>query len=243
MPSSKYEPIYKEIRREIEDGTYVFGDYLPSENAYATRFQCTRNTVRRALSMLTAEGFLLPQHGRGVEVIYQRESGKSLFSVGGIESFTEAAARNNLTCSTEILKFMEITADEVLSMKTGFDVGAKLYYIERLRRFGKRAFILDTNWFLKSETEGLTPEIAASSIYKYLEQKLGMNITTSKRRVTAEKADERDKKYLSLHGLDFVMVVSGQVFNSRGIMFEYTISRHVPDQVCFVESAVRQRIS
>ncbi len=242
MPVAKYEPIYREIRGEIEDGTYSFGDYLPSENAYTARFSCTRNTVRRALAMLTSEGYLLPQHGRGVQVIYRREAEKSLLSVGGIESFTEAAARNNLSYTTKVLTFKVITADEALSIKTGFDVGQELYHIVRLRRFGKKSIILDKNWFLKSETGNLNKEIAEASIYRYLEEELGMNITTSKRRVTAEEADETDRRYLDLHGLDFVLTVSGQVFNSRGIMFEYTTSRHVPDQVCFIESAVRQKI-
>ncbi|MBR4456774.1 MAG: UTRA domain-containing protein [Solobacterium sp.] len=243
MPTSRYEPIYRRIKREIEDGTHSFGDFLPSENAYAARFSCSRNTVRRALSLLTSEGYLLPQHGRGVEVIYRNDSGKSLFSIGGIESFSEAAERNGLSFTTEVITFETIKADNPLSMMSGFDAGTELFHIERLRRIKKKAIILDENWFLCSEASGLTEEIAAKSIYTYLETELGMNITTSKRRVTAEKATDPDRKHLDLHGLDFVLVVSGQVFNSRGVMFEYTQSRHVPDQVCFIESAVRQHIT
>ena len=66
MPKAKYETIYLQIRKDITSGKYQFGDYLPSENEYAERFDCTRNTVRRALSILTGEGYLQPRHGRGV---------------------------------------------------------------------------------------------------------------------------------------------------------------------------------
>lgn len=45
MPKAKYESIYHLIRKDITDGKYAFGDYLPSENEYAERFSCTRNTV------------------------------------------------------------------------------------------------------------------------------------------------------------------------------------------------------
>ena len=95
MPQSKYEPIYHAIKEDIDNGIYKYGDFLPSENEYTQRFGCTRNTVRRALSLLSTEGYLLPQHGRGVQVIYRPEDSRSLFTIGGIESFAEAAARSS----------------------------------------------------------------------------------------------------------------------------------------------------
>ena len=242
MPTAKYEAIYRAIKRDIETGIYKNGDFLPSENTYTERFGCTRNTIRRALSVLTLEGYLLPQHGRGVQVIYSPQANKSLFTIGGIESFAEAAARNNIPSETQLISFDEVTADEALSLKTGFDIGEQLYIIRRVRKFNHKAIIYDTNAFLRSETEGLNEDIAKHSIYRYLEQELHMNITTSRRRVTAEKASREDRKYLDLGDYNFVLTVTGQVFNSRGIMFEYTQSRHVPDQVCFIESAVRQKL-
>lgn len=242
MPKAKYEPIYRSIREDIETGKLGYGDFLPSENDYTEQFGCTRNTVRRALSMLTADGFVLPQHGRGVQVIYRPDENRTVFTIGGIESFAEATSRNQKKVVTKIESFKIIEADEKLSLKTGFDIGSELYYIERVRVVDGKALIFDTNIFLKSETEGLSPAIAADSIYRYLENKLHMTITTSRRRVTAEKARSRDRELLDLDTYDFVLVVTGQVFNSKGVMFEYTQSRHRPDQVCFVESAVRQKV-
>ncbi|MBQ7991476.1 MAG: UTRA domain-containing protein [Solobacterium sp.] len=242
MPKAKYEPIYRSIREDIETGKLGYGDFLPSENDYTEQFGCTRNTVRRALSMLAADGFVLPQHGRGVQVIYRPDENRTVFTIGGIESFAEATSRNQKKVVTKIESFKIIEADEKLSLKTGFDIGSELYYIERIRVVDGKALIFDTNIFLKSETEGLSPAIAADSIYRYLENSLHMTITTSRRRVTAEKARSRDKELLDLDTYDFVLVVTGQVFNSKGVMFEYTQSRHRPDQVCFVESAVRQKV-
>ena len=242
MPKAKYEPIYRMIREDIESGKYAYGDFLPSENTYTELFGCTRNTVRRALSMLSADGFVLPQHGRGVQVIYRPDENRSIFTIGGIESFAEATRRNQKKVETRINTFQIIKADRKLSMKTGCDIGDELYYIERVRLFDSKALIFDTNYFLKSETEGLSPDIASKSIYHYLEDELHMTITTSRRRVTAEKASHKDEELLDLGSYDFVLVVSGQVFNSKGVMFEFTQSRHRPDQVCFVESAVRQKV-
>ena len=241
MPRSKYEDIYRSIREDIMRGKYSCGDYLPSENEYVNHFGCTRNTVRRALAMLEQEGIVLPQHGKGVQVIWQKDEG-NVFTIGGIESFAETTHRNARKVKTRVAVFKEIICDHAMSLNTGFDEGSVLYYIERVRTFDGRAMIFDTNCFLKSETPGLTKEIAGKSVYDYLENSLGMSITASRRRITAESANNRDREYLDLHGKDFVLCVSGQVFNAKGTMFEYTQSRHVPDGVCFVETAVRQKI-
>ena len=240
MPRSKYEEIYKKIRDDIILGKYTNGDYLPSENEYVNHFGCTRNTIRRALYMLEQEGFVLPQHGKGVQVIYKDEEG-SIFTIGGIESFAEAAARSSQKVRTKVITFRKITADKAVSLTTGFDIGTELWFIERIRTVDGRALIFDTNYYLVNEVPGLTKEIAAKSVYNYIENTLGMIITTSRRRITAEKADIKDKEYLDLGTKDFILCVTGQVFNSKGVMFEYTMSRHVPDGVCFVETAVRQK--
>lgn len=240
MPKPKYEPIYLSIKKDIEEGVYSFGDQLPSENTYADRFDCTRNTVRRALNMLTNQGYIQPQHGKGVSVIYRKEDDRSIFTVGGIESFAETTQRNQKNVTTKVMKFQKVICDERISEMTGFDEGNELYYIERIRIIDGKAIIFDTNIYLASETPGLNEDIAVSSIYRYLENELKMTITTSKRRITAEKATEKDKEYLDLDE-DIVLVVSGQVFNSKGIMFEYTQSRHRADSVCFVETASRVR--
>ena len=68
MPKSKYEDILRDIQGDIISGKYRAGDYLPSENEYARKYGCTRNTIRRALNVLSEDGFVIPQHGKGVQV-------------------------------------------------------------------------------------------------------------------------------------------------------------------------------
>ena len=239
---SKYEPIYRKIKSEIENGKYHNGDFLPSEKEYTEMFSCTRNTVRRAISLLTNEGYLIPQHGKGVQVIYEANTDKNIFTVGGIESFQEAIARNKQKVLTKVITFEETVVDEEISYKTGLDIGEEIYFVERIRYFDNKALIYDINYFLKKEVSNLTKEIAKKSIYEYLENELNITISNSRRRVYAEDANKKDKKYLDLDKYTYLLVVSGQVFNNKGVMFEYTESRHRPDHVCFVESAIRQKI-
>ena len=85
----------------------------------------------------------------------------------------------------------------------------------------------------------LTPEIAEQSIYAYLEQELGENIVTTKRKVTVERASQIDEMYLELGDYNCLAVVSSMTYNADGVMFEFTQSRHRPDKFAFYDLAHR----
>ena len=58
MPRQKYEQIYSILKGQIEAGDYPVGGLLPSENVLIGEFQCSRNTVRRALANLVRDGYV-----------------------------------------------------------------------------------------------------------------------------------------------------------------------------------------
>lgn len=240
MPKAKYEGIYHSIKKRIEAQDYPYQSLLPSENTLIEEYACSRNTVRRALSELVADGYVQTMQGRGVRVIYQ-PVGKTTFTIGGIETFQETARRNHLHAVTKVTKFETLIADERFAAKSGFSVGDELWSIERVRFLDGKALILDVNYFLKEFVPGLTPQIAANSIYDYIENTLGMQIITSKRRITVEHATARDEKLLDMDSYDCVAVVVNQTFNASGLLFEYTQSRHQPDYFCFQDIATRKK--
>ena len=71
MPKAKYEGIYRSIKKRIEAQDYPYQSLLPSENTLIEEYDCSRNTVRRAIAELTADGYVQAMQGRGVRVIYQ----------------------------------------------------------------------------------------------------------------------------------------------------------------------------
>lgn len=240
MPKAKYEGIYHSIKKRIEAQDYPYQSLLPSENTLIEEYDCSRNTVRRAIAELTADGYVQAMQGRGVRVIYQ-PVGKTTFTIGGIETFQETAHRNRLRAVTKVTRFDTIQADERLAAQSGFSVGDELWAIQRVRYLDGKALILDINYFLKEFVPGLTAEIAAHSIYDYIENVLEMQIITSKRRITVEHATAQDEALLDMDDYDCVAVVTNQTFNSEGLLFEYTQSRHQPDYFSFQDIATRKK--
>ena len=238
MAKTKYDQRYAELRTRIEQQEYGFQELLPSENTLVKEYGCSRNTVRRAIGRLADEGYVQSLHGKGVRIIYQPGQ-LSEFMLSGIESLKEAVARNQKEYRTKVVCFAELTVDQRISARTTFPVGEEIYYIQRVRYIDGEALILDHNYFLKEVARDLTPEIAEQSIYAYLEQELGENIVTTKRKVTVERASQIDEMYLELGDYNCLAVVSSMTYNADGVMFEFTQSRHRPDKFAFYDLAHR----
>ena len=240
MPAAKYDVIYESLRKAIEDQEYPYQSTLPSEHQLVQLYDCSRNTVRRAIAELGEQGYVQSVHGKGVLVLYRRQE-QTQFSIGGVESMKEAAARNGQTLRTKVIYFTELVVDEALAAKTGFAEGSEIYYTQRVRYLDGEALILDHNYFLKDVVRGLSAKLAEGSVYEYMEQTLGETIVTTRRRYTVERAAELDLRYMDLNGYNCLMVVNNQTFNKDGVMFEYTDSRHRPDRFVFYELAQRRK--
>ena len=240
MPKAKFEDIYLDLKSQVENGEYLYGALLPSENTLIGVYDCSRNTVRRALAGLVEDGYVQALHGKGVQVIYQ-PADRTTFTVGGIETFKESAQRNKLHSVTKVVRFETVVVDDALAAKTWFPKGAEVLWIERVRTLNGKALILDVNYFLKELMPELTPQIAEKSIYAYLEQEVGLQIVTSKRLITVERTTPTDRAHLDMDGYDCLAVITSNTFNSDGVMFEYTQSRHHPEYFSFQDIATRKR--
>ena len=100
-------------------------ELLPSENQLIEVYDCSRNTVRRAIKMLATEGYVQSQHGVGVRSLY-RPIHRTNYLIGGIETFKDSAIRNNITTSTHVISFEDIICDQKLAETSGFEVGTPL---------------------------------------------------------------------------------------------------------------------
>ena len=74
MAKAEYKmPIYLQlrelIRNKIEEGEYMPGTAIPSENKLAETFGLNRLTIRNAVDALVNEGLLRRVQGKGVFVV------------------------------------------------------------------------------------------------------------------------------------------------------------------------------
>lgn len=239
MPKAKYEQIYHILKDKIESGEYPAQALLPGEHTLIAELDCSRGTLRRAVSELVREGYVQTMQGKGVRNIFE-PARQATFTLGTIETFAESAARNHWHGTSTVVCFRRLSADAALARQTGFAEDTPLYYVCRLHALNGRTLIVNHSYFRRDVARGLTADIAAHSIYRYLEQDLHVSIINSKRVVTVERATDLDLSYLDLDDCNCLAVVSSQTYNADGVMFEYTQSRHHPKFFRFQDNAVRK---
>ncbi|ERL10569.1 GntR family trehalose operon transcriptional repressor [Olsenella profusa DSM 13989] len=229
MPRALFDGIYHDLRSKVESGLYAYQSFLPSESDLVGVYGCSRNTIRRALRMLSDEGFVQPLHGKGVRVIWRTSPRDVIGSLDGLQSFAEYAHHNRMEPTTVVRTFEHVTCDETLARYSGFAVGTRLIHMVRTRSLDGFPCQVDRDYLLEEVAEGLTREIAESSTYRYLEEIRGMRILTSRRQVTVELASEEDRRYLRLDPYNCVAVIESHTFNSDGLMFEFSRVENHPD--------------
>lgn len=77
MEKIKFKQLVNIIREAIDSGEYPVGDPLPSERSLAEKHHYSRQTVRKAISVLCEEKVLKPVHGSGNYVLKKSRGHKS----------------------------------------------------------------------------------------------------------------------------------------------------------------------
>ena len=102
----KYRQVEESIRQMIQLGTLKVGDQIPTEEELCEKFGFSRMTVNKALSNLSASGYIERVPGRGT-FVRRHHVGKSLSSG---TSFTEDMAAIGLKAGSKLLSYEVVPA-------------------------------------------------------------------------------------------------------------------------------------
>ena len=106
-------------------------------------------------------------------------------------------------------------------------LGEELWHIERVRTMDGKRLIRDLNYFSAEQVPHLTEQIAAGSIYSYLEDELGFVVAVSNRVLTVERATQADYDALDMEDYHSLAVVSTQSRHRQDYFaFRYTSRRN-----------------
>ncbi|MCA1065361.1 trehalose operon repressor [Rossellomorea sp. AcN35-11] len=236
--SNKYQQIFEDLSKKIQNGTYTANSILPSENELSVMYKTSRETIRKALTLLAQRGLIQKLRGKGSLVL---DVSRMSFPVSGLVSFKElqtSMGRDEI--ETSVHEFGLIGAGHQLGSVLETSADSEVWEVVRSRRIGGERIILDKSYFLKGQVPLLTKEICENSIYEYLEGDLHLPIDFAKKEIVVEECTDEDRKYLDLHDYDHVVVVKNYVHLKDATLFEYTESRHRLDMFRFVDFARRK---
>ena len=232
-----YEIIYQSIERGILKNVYEPGTFLPSESRLQETYRVSRDTIRKALSLLMANGYIQKIQGKG-SLVLKRE--RLRFPLSGLTSYTELHNSYGYSSKTEVIELKQIVIDDNLSLITGFEQGAVCWSLIRIRTIDQKKVIVDKDLILTSVTPDLTAEIASDSLYRYFEDHLGLNIAFAEKEIVIDALTDEDHKLLDLNQNDINIVsVKSRIFTKNARQFQFTESRHQVDKFRFFDFARR----
>lgn len=232
----KYQEIFNDLKDKIMTKTYPAGSLLPTENELKNQYQVSRDTVRKALTLLTQKGLIQKRQGRGSMVLSQD---LLHFPVSDLTSYKELTQALNRPSVTAVVSLELISIDSSLALLTGFEAHSKAWKIVRTRTLDGKVAVLDTDYLDHSLVPHMSNDIAADSIYDYLENQLKLDIAYAQKEITVEPASQEDRRLMASHD-DYLVLVRSRVCLSDTRQFQYTESKHRIDKFKFVDFARRK---
>lgn len=84
---AKYNALVEALREDILMGKIKPGEKIPSENVLAEMYSMSRHTVRKAISVLVNEGYLVTRHGQGTYCVDRSSLRSSSGNIGVITTY------------------------------------------------------------------------------------------------------------------------------------------------------------
>ena len=234
---SKFNEIFLDLEAAILNQSFISGDLLPSENELVKTYNVSRETIRKALNLLLEKGYIQKVQGKGSIVL---DIKRFDFPVSGLTSYKELQDAQNMNSQTIVVSNGLLPVSEELANHLNLSVGTPVLYLERLRKVHGEVVIIDKDYLVTSIIPSISNEAAEDSLYRYIEQTLGLSIGYAQKEITVDPITEEDKRLMDLQEDTHVVVVRSDVYLEDTTLFQHTESRHRLDRFRFVDFARRR---
>ncbi len=215
---TKYKQVYRDILHNIENDLYE--NKLPSEKKLADDYQVSINTLRKALSILVDNGYIISRHGSG----YYLSNHKNFNSLK-LKSLGNTYQHKDIT--SRIIHFKIIQADAVEARNLNVALGTAIFSIKRLRLIDKKPYILENTIIPVSLFPTINAEVFSGSFYEYIRKETSHRIKRAYKDISTEYPNADLCKIFKLKEPRPLLVIENYVYFSDGTQFEYSYNIHL----------------
>lgn len=230
---SSQSPIYLQlrevIRNKIEDGEYLPGMAIPSENDLAGTYGINRMTVRSAIDALVNEGILKRVQGKGVYVLGHKVE-RDLETLGG---FTQTMRERNTNPHTKVLSKALRRAGDKYSLIFGISPEDEIYHIKRICSADDEPVSLEDIYiprYVVPKLEGI--DLGVFSIYEVYDF-YGIQPVKAWQTLDLTTLEQKDARMLGIDAGLSVMLFECTSYDDRGRVIEFSRSYTRGDKVNF----------
>jgi len=210
-----YQKVADDIKKNILSGIYEVGSLIPTENDLEKKYDVSKITVRKAVELLVAEGYLTKKSGIGTRVI-----SNNLFNKLSKARSYSSIVNEQSTLTKEILAVKTLDSKDT-PIESAFK-NQKVMYIKRLYSLDNQPFIIVEHYLPNLQTPTPIEELKNQSLYKFLKDS-GEEISSVKDQFKAVNLNDEDKTLLQkTDSLALQRIRRG--YSNKGNLIEYTLS-------------------
>jgi GntR family transcriptional regulator len=191
----RYLRIYETLRRQIQEGEFTVGSFLPPELELSRKLKVSRTTTRKAIEMLIREGFVYVHRGIGTVIL----DFKATQPLQCITSFSETLREKGFKVSYRCVKVKPIQAAAKVANDLKIDVGEKLMQIHRLALANGKPIAIMVNYLLPEVVPGIEEKASKiKSLYAFLESEYNVAIEAATDYISARSASFEEAEELKI---------------------------------------------
>ena len=216
MGEIKYKEVSSIIENSILKGKYDDTKKLPTEEELMNEFNVSRNTIRKAIEILSGRGLVYQVQGSGN---FLREVSKSgHVKIGNMRGISKDFGKSKI--KTKVLKLELVEATKEIAEKMKCEEGTKLYFVNRVRYSDGNPICVEACYYNKDLIPYINKEIAEKSIYKYITEDLKLTIGFADKSIYCDKLNKEQAEILQLEEGDPSLIIDEVVFLGNGYIFD-----------------------
>lgn len=236
-PVPYYAQLKDLLQEQIESGSWVPGDQLPTEAELCERFGVSRPVVRQALAELVHGGFIVREQGKG-SFVAQPKISEAL--VQRLTGFYEDMADRGLRPTSDVLRQEVVPASAALARHLEVEPRSELIAIDRLRFVKGEPLVFVSTYIPRHYCPQLgSIDLRHRSLYDVLRQEAGLAIARGRRWIEAVAATARQAALLRVERGAPLIRLESISFLEDGRPVEYYDAIHRSDRARFEVDLVR----
>ena len=222
-----YVQIADQLRESIQRGTYKVNERLPAEAQLAEQFEVNRHTLRQAIACLKQEGILRIERGRGTFVV----ATPIRYAIGERVRFNESLKAQGLTVKFELVRSLNIPANNSVAKGLSLNVGTPVALVERLGYADDMAISVGTGYFPLTHFPDLLSDESietlktTGSVSRWLRDRYDSDHIRQSTVVSARLVQPSDAKLLALPLNQPILLAESVNVDQFGRVIEYGVAR------------------
>jgi GntR family transcriptional regulator len=233
----RYFQLVNIFRHRIEDGEWLPYQTIPSERELEKIYHISRITIRNAIGILIAQGYLFREQGKGTFVSPQKLQ-KPIFK---LTSFSEDMINRGMQPGQKIISIQRTKCTERVAKNLELPEGSQALTIVRIRLANGRPIGLQTSHLALAEDETIACDELekAGSLYELLQVKFNLIPAEAEESVEATLASSEEARMLETAEGSPLLLTSRILWSQNRRPIEYVKILYRGDRYRYVARLTR----